>query len=259
MEPSVMPAAFFGHGDPRNALSDNRYTRAWRMFGASVPTPRAIVMMSAHWYVGSTLVTAMREPRTIHDFYGFPQQLFDLRYPAPGAPEVADEVARVVRPRWVGLDVDGWGLDHGTWSVLVHVFPEADVPVLQLSVNALEGFDEHFDLGVRLAPLRDQGVLLLGSGNVVHNLGLLDWSAGKAASDWAVRFNERCVTLMAEDPQSIRALVDDPDYLRAAPTPDHFLPLAFMAGVAAASGSTASTLVDGYVGGSLSMAAFRVG
>ena len=259
MDSGVMPAAFLGHGDPRNALADNRYTRAWRDFGASVPVPRAILMVSAHWYVGSTLLTAMDTPRTIHDFYGFPQALFDVEYPAPGAPDIAAEIAEVAKPRWIGLDSDGWGLDHGTWSVLVHAFPEATIPVIQLSVNALEGFDEHFDLGVRLAPLRRQGILILGSGNVVHNLGLIDWQAEETGTDWAVRFNEACIALMREDPQKLATLVDHPDYRRAVPTPDHFLPLAPIAGLAAAGHSTGSVLVDGYVAGSLSMTAFQVG
>jgi 4,5-DOPA dioxygenase extradiol len=258
MEADLMPAAFLGHGDPMNALADNRYTQAWREFGASVPTPRAIVVMSAHWYVGSTLVTAMAAPRTIHDFYGFPRALFEVEYPARGSPEIAGQIAEMAKPRWIGLDVDGWGLDHGTWSVLVHAFPDADIPVIQLSVNALEGYDEHFDLGVRLAPLRAQGILVLGSGNVVHNLGLLDRSAGETASAWAARFNEACTSLMVEDPQRTSSLADHPDYRRAVPTPDHFLPLAPIAGMAAASGTSATVLVDGYLGGSLSMAAYRI-
>jgi 4,5-DOPA dioxygenase extradiol len=182
-----------------------------------------------------------------------------VEYPAPGAPDIAEEIAEVAKPRWIGLDSDGWGLDHGTWSVLVHAFPEATVPVIQLSVNALEGFDDHFDLGVRLAPLRRQGILILGSGNVVHNLGLIDWQAGETGADWAVRFNESCIALMREDPQKVGTLVDHPDYRRAVPTPDHFLPLAPIAGLAAASHSTGSVLVDGYVAGSLSMTAFQVG
>ena len=254
-----MPAAFIGHGNPMNALEENRYTRAWREFGASVPRPRAIVVISAHWYVGATLVTAMDAPRTIHDFYGFPRPLFDVRYPAPGSPELAVELAEVVRPRWVGMDSDGWGLDHGTWSVLVHAFPDADIPVVQLSVNGFEGFDEHFDLGVRLAPLRSEGVLILGSGNVVHNLGLADLGAGEVAYDWAVRFDETCTAAMVADPEQTRSLVDHPDYALAVPTPDHFLPLAPIAGLAAAAGTPASLLVDGYVGGALSMTGFRIG
>jgi len=259
MDSEPMPAAFLGHGDPMNALSDNHFTRAWRDLGSSVPTPRAVLVVSAHWYVGSTLLTAMAAPRTIHDFYGFPRALFEVEYPAPGSPEVAAEVAELAKPRWVGLDSDGWGLDHGTWSVLVHAFPQADVPVIQLSVNGLEGYDEHFDLGVRLAPLRHRGILVIGSGNVVHNLGLIDRGAGETGFDWAVRFDEACTAAMVEDPQRTRGLADHPDYRRAVPTPDHFLPLAPIAGIAAASGTKATVLVDGHVGGSLSMTGFRVG
>jgi 4,5-DOPA dioxygenase extradiol len=258
MAAPLMPAAFIGHGNPMNALEVNHYTRTWREFGASIPTPRAVLAVSAHWFVGSTLLTAMAAPRTIHDFYGFPQALFDVEYPAPGAPEIAAEIAEVVRPRWVGLDQDGWGLDHGTWSVLAHVFPDADVPVIQLSVNSLEGFDEHVDLGVRLAPLRAEGILVLGSGNVVHNLALADPTMADRGYDWAVRFNEECTAAMLESPVRTRAMADHPDYGRAAPTPDHFLPLAPIVGLAAAAGTAASVLVDGYVAGALSMTSFRV-
>ncbi len=259
MDSQLMPAAFLGHGNPMNALEDNRYTRAWREFGASIPTPRAILVVSAHWFIGASLVTAMARPRTIHDFYGFPQALFDVEYPAPGDAAIAAEVAEVVKPRWVGLDEDGWGLDHGTWSVLVHCFPKADVPVIQLSVNGFEGFKEHFDLGSRLAPLRREGIVILGSGNVVHNLGLVDLAAEDPAFDWAVRFNEACTAVMLGDPSRSGDLVDHPDFALAVPTPDHFLPLAPIAGLAAAAGTPAHVLVDGYVGGSLSMTSFRVG
>lgn len=259
MGSAVMPAAFIGHGNPMNALEQNRYTRAWREFGTSVPTPRGIVVVSAHWYIGSTLVTAMESPRTIHDFYGFPQTLFEVEYPAAGSPAIAAEVAEVVKPHWVGLDEDGWGLDHGAWSVLVHLFPDAEIPVVQLSVNGFEGYEEHFELGVRLAPLREEGILVLGSGNVVHNLGLVDLRASESAFDWAVRFNESCTAAMVEDPERTAALRGHPDYQLAVPTPDHFLPLAPVAGLAAAAGTPAQVVVDGYVGGSLSMTSFRVG
>jgi 4,5-DOPA dioxygenase extradiol len=255
----VMPAAFIGHGNPMNALAENRYTQAWRAFGRSVPRPRAILVVSAHWYVHATAVTAMPRPRTIHDFFGFPRELFDVSYEPPGLPELHEEIADVVHPTWVGADLDSWGIDHGTWSVLRHAFPDADIPVVQLSINALKSFDYHLQLGASLAPLREDGVLVIGSGNVVHNLGGVSRALPDAGFDWARRFDEEARELMQLEPTEVAKLDGHRDYDLAVPTPDHFLPLLYVAGVAGATGTTADVLVDGYAYGSLSMTAYTVG
>lgn len=258
MTPSPMPAAFLGHGSPMNALERNRFTEAWRAFGASVPRPRAILAVSAHWYVNATAVTAMPRPRTIHDFFGFPQALFDVQYPAPGLPGLVEEVAELAKPDAVGADVDGWGIDHGTWSVLVHAFPEADVPVVQLSIDARRPFEWHLALGAKLAALRERGVLVLASGNVVHNLRAIDWRRPDGAFDWSRRFDEAARGLMLERPHEVPSLASHPDFRMAVPTPDHFLPLLYVAGLASAAARPAKALVDGYAYGSLSMTAYTL-
>jgi 4,5-DOPA dioxygenase extradiol len=216
-------------------------------------------MVSAHWLVGVTAVTAMGKPRTIHDFYGFPQALFDFDYPAPGAPDVAEEVAEIAKPLWVGLDRDQWGLDHGAWSVLAHLYPRADIPVVQLSINALKPLAYHLELGAKLAPLRERGVMIIASGNVVHNLRRVQWDKPEAAFDWAQRFDEAAVEQMSSAPADILALSEHPDFGRAAPTPDHFIPLLYTAGLAAAGEGRAETLVRGYALGSISMTCYGVG
>src|SRR5690606_19878655 len=227
---TLMPAAFIGHGSPMNAIERNRYTEAWRTAGPAAPRPRAVLMVSAHWYVPMLAVTAMPRPKTIHDFFGFPKPLFDIQYPAPGLPELAEEVAEVAKPDHVGADVDGWGLDHGTWSVLVHAFPDADIPVVQLSIDLRKPPAWHLALGARLAALRERGILVMGSGNVVHNLRAIDWQRGDHGFDWARRFEERARQLMREAPHEVPSLSAHPDYRAAVPITDHFLPLLYVAG-----------------------------
>ncbi|HEX5144979.1 MAG TPA: 4,5-DOPA dioxygenase extradiol [Mycobacterium sp.] len=256
---TVLPAAFIGHGSPMNALELNRYTAAWRAFGQAVGRPRAILVISAHWYINATAVTAMARPRTIHDFYGFPRELFDVQYPAPGLPELAAEIADTVKPTWVGADVDSWGIDHGTWSVLVHAFPDASIPVVQLSINAEKPLDYHFDLGARLSELRAAGVLIVGSGNIVHNLRTMDWTLGDTGFHWATRFDDAAANLLTSAPQDVLRLREHRDYAAAVPTPDHFIPMLYLAGLTSAQDDVADVLVDGYTYGSLSMTSYTVG
>lgn len=253
-----MPAVFFGHGSPMNALEENRYTASWRAFGESIPRPRAILVVSAHWYIQATAVTAMPRPRTIHDFFGFPKELFGVEYPAPGSPELAEEIADVVKPKHVGLDRDSWGIDHGTWSVLVHAFPKADIPVVQLSIHALRDLESHLELGARLAPLRDRGVLIVGSGNIVHNLRTLNWGERDGAFDWARRFNEAARTTLTENPSEVPSLQCHDDYALSVPTADHFVPLLYIAGLASTANRPLEPLIDGYTYGSISMAAYTL-
>lgn len=248
-----MPAIFVGHGSPMNALDDNRYTRVWREVGASIRRPRAILAVSAHWYIGTTEITVMDRPKTIHDFYGFPPELFAIDYPAPGSAAVAGEVIDALAGFWVGRGVDSWGIDHGTWSVLVHMYPEADVPVLQLSIDATKDVEYLIELGRALETLRHRGILVMGSGNIVHNLGLIDWERPDDGFDWAHDFNDTVHDVLATNPGDIVRVAEHPAFRRAVPTPEHLLPAFYVAGMADAAGRPLERLVDGYAFGSLSM------
>ena len=254
-----MPAAFIGHGSPMNTLESNRFTAAWRAFGASMPRPRAILAISAHWFINGTAVTAMPRPRVIHDFYGFPPQLFAFDYPAPGAPDLAAEVAELAKPDYAGLDHDSWGLDHGTWSVLAHVFPAADIPVVQLALHAGKPPAYHVELGRRLAPLRDRGVLVVGSGNIVHNLRLIRFRQPGLAYDWGERFDAAVRAAMTSRPADVLGLDTHPDYARSVPTPEHWLPLLYLAGLCDAAGAAATPFVEGVTMGSISMTSYVLG
>ena len=255
-----MPAIFFGHGNPMNALQQNDWTSGWATIGKSIPRPRAIVCVSAHWYLPATVVSAMAQPRTIHDFGGFPRELYEVQYRAPGAPELARQVRELLAPLNVELD-QSWGLDHGTWSVLVHVFPEADVPVIQLSIDETQPAAFHFELGKRLAPLRDEEVLIMGSGNLVHNLHTYAWGRHTPEPyDWAVRFEETAKHLMLAG--EFAPLIDYESLGRdaglAIPTPDHYLPLLYVLG-AKRGLERVSFPIEGVDGGSVSMLTVRVG
>ncbi len=254
-----MPTVFIGHGSPMNTLAHNRYTEAWSQFGREVPRPTAILAVSAHWYIRGTAVTAMQTPPTIHDFGGFPQALFDFQYPAPGSPALAQRVREVLAPLAVRADED-WGLDHGTWSVLAHVYPQADIPIVQLSIDATQPPAFHYDLGKRLAPLRDEGVLIVGSGNVVHNLGALNWKDDAPPYDWAVRFNDaaRGRVEKREHAPLVEYQSLGNDARMSIPTPEHYLPLLYILGLQDQSES-AAVVVDGIQNASIGMLSIVIG
>jgi 4,5-DOPA dioxygenase extradiol len=255
-----MPAIFFGHGNPMNALQTNAWTEGWSAIGRSVPRPRAIVCISAHWYLPATLVTSMAQPRTIHDFGGFPRALYEVRYPAPGDPDRVSRIAALLAPVAVGADTQ-WGLDHGTWSVLVHVFPDADVPVVQLSIDETQPASFHYELGKRLGALRDEGVLVIGSGNLVHNLHTYAWGKHDPEPfDWAVRFEtfaRECIARREHAPLvNYESLGRDAQL--SAPTPDHYLPLLYILGMQRED-DVVRFPVEGIDGGSISMLTVQIG
>ena len=227
-----MPVVFFGHGSPTNALEDNVSTQTWQRIAASLPRPRAVLSVSAHWCINGTSVTAMQRPRTIHDFgRSLPAPLFDCQYPAPGDPALAKRVVELLEPISVQMD-NSWGLDHGTWSVLLKAYPEADIPVVQLSMDLSKPDVWHFEAGQQLRSLRDEGVLIIGSGNIVHNLGILEWNEEATPYDWAVRFNDYIKDSIEQS--DMQRLFDYPnlgqDAALSVPTPDHFWPLLYVLG-----------------------------
>jgi len=255
-----MPVVFFGHGNPMNAIQSNAWTEAWSEVGAAMPKPRAILSVSAHWYLPGTPVTAMAAPRTIHDFGGSPPELYRVEYPAPGDPALASRVRSLLAPTPVGLD-GHWGLDHGTWSVLRHVFPEADVPVIQLGIDETQPPSFHYELGRRLTPLRDDGVLVMGSGNLVHNLHAYGWGRHSMEPyDWAVRFERVTRALMRTGEHAPLVAYESlgGDALLSVPTPDHYLPLLYVLGMRGPE-EAVSFPVEGFDGGSISMLGVRLG
>jgi len=255
-----MPTLFVGHGNPMNAVQDSVWSRAWSGLGRQLPRPRVVLSISAHWYLPGTAATAMAHPRTIHDFGGFPRELFEVQYPAPGDAALVQRLRELLAPMPVRADVS-WGLDHGTWSVLRHIFPDADVPVVQLSIDETQASDFHHKLGERLAPLRDEGVLIFGSGNIVHNLHASAWGRHPAQPfDWAVRFETAVRDLVLQ--RDYRPLVDytsfGPDAELSVPTPEHYLPLLYVLG-ASAKDDAVSFPADGMDGGSISMLSVQFG
>jgi 4,5-DOPA dioxygenase extradiol len=255
-----LPAIFFGHGNPMNALADNDYTRAWKRLGEEIGKPRAVLCISAHWYTRGIGVTAGAHPKTIHDFGGFPRALFEVQYPAPGDAQLVREVQDILEPFPVIAD-DGWGLDHGTWSVLCHVYPAADVPIVQLSIDESLPAAQHYEIGRKLAPLRDRDVLIIGSGNLVHNLHTYAWGRRVPEPyDWAVRFETQAREWMqrGEHAPLIGYETLGRDAALSAPTPEHFLPLLYVLGTQQA-GDTVSFPVEGIDGGSVSMLSVIIG
>lgn len=256
---SPMPVLFLGHGSPMNAIEDNPFSRSWKQLGKDLPKPKAILCISAHWETQGTKVTAMERPRTIHDFGGFPKALFDVQYPAPGAPTLANTIREQTKSAVVNLDAS-WGLDHGCWSVVRPMFPKADIPVLQLSLNRNFTPAQHFALATELSFLRKKGILIVGSGNIVHHLGKLDWSNPQSAYDWAITANEgikkRVLDRDISSLQKGQAL--GKEYQLAIPTPEHYLPLLYTMGSASPK-EKISIFNDNILMGSIAMTSFRIG
>ena len=256
-----MPVLFLGHGSPMNAIEENEFVAGWRTIGKTLPKPNAILCISAHWETRGTFVTAMDKPKTIHDFGGFPQALFDVQYPAPGSPELALETKTVIKKTTVGLD-DKWGLDHGAWSVISRLYPNADIPVIQLSLDYNQGPQYHYDLAKELSSLRNKGILIVGSGNMVHNLGLLAWeqlNTADFAFDWAKEASEKMKKFIVEgDHQSLINYTSQGNAFKLAiPTPEHFLPLLYILALKE-NNEKIAIFNDKAVAGSLTMTSIKI-
>ncbi|MBP6185847.1 MAG: 4,5-DOPA dioxygenase extradiol [Saprospiraceae bacterium] len=258
----VMPVLFLGHGSPMNAIEDNQFVHGFKQIASTLPTPQAILCISAHWYTRGTKVTAMEMPRTIHDFSGFPEALYDVQYPAPGHPALAEETAHVLEPLLVELD-EKWGLDHGAWSVIKHLYPKADVPVIQLSIDYSQPPSYHYELAGRLQKLRSKGILIIGSGNIIHNLRMVDFQQfhkDNYGFDWAVEAREKTNQWIAEG--NMQALLDyekqGSALQLAIPTPDHYLPLIYTLGLRQKSDNI-HFFNDKLLAGSLSMTSLKIG
>lgn len=249
-----MPVVFIGHGSPMNALAENAFSRSLAQLGRELPRPKAILVISAHWLTAGSFITHMDRPRTIHDFYGFPQALFDVQYPAPGSAEAAERIKEQVQRPPLHLD-ESWGLDHGTWSVLKHMYPLADIPVLQLSIDMSEPPAFHLALGEQLAKLREQGILILGSGNIVHNLRELRWGENSKPHDWALEFDaEMKKALLSGDTKGLTSdLLSSPQARLSVPTPDHYYPLLYAVGAAQGDKNGPRFIYEGVEVGSISM------
>lgn len=256
----LMPVLFIGHGSPMNGIEDNEFSRNWAEMALTIPVPEAVLVVSAHWFTRGTHITAMDFPRTIHDFGGFPRALFDVQYPAPGSPELALETAGLIHSTELGMDHD-WGLDHGAWTVVRHMYPEANIPVLQLSMDYTRDARYHYELAQELYALRKKGVLILGSGNMVHNLGMMSWEMINGGGyDWALEANDTFKQLiMNQEHQSLIAYQQlGKAAMLAIPTPEHYFPLLYTLGLQ--QGSEPVTLFnDKAVGGSLTMTSVRIG
>lgn len=256
-----LPVLFIGHGSPMNAIADNSYSRTLNALGKRLPRPKAVLCVSAHWMTEGTWVTAMPKPKTIHDFYGFPEELFAVQYPAPGSPELADFISKNCEDAQINLDREAWGLDHGTWSVLRHLYPAADIPVLQLSLHMERPSEYHFELGKKMRALRDHGILILGSGNVVHNLRKIQWDPKAPAFPWAVEFDGWLKERLEK--REFQPLVDpmqsigEPAKL-SIPTWEHYFPMNYILG-ASTPEDALKFEYEGLENGSISMRSFSFG